>query len=277
MGALNVFVREQRDSTSMMEFGKAIRQLMRRFGLDIIKYNRNPSESGFPIDFDDCIIQTVLAVRPFTQTSPERVFALCEAVKYIVANKIPGDIVECGIWKGGSMMAIARTLVQLADYSRKLYLFDTFEGMTIPTERDISYSDVPASVTLSKQSRDDESSLWNRIPLAEVKKTLLRVGYSSEKIHFVKGKVEDTLPAEAPESISLLRLDTDWYESTYHELVTLFPRISPGGVLMIDDYGHWKGARQAVDQYIQENQVKILLNRIDYTGRIGVVGVNDST
>jgi hypothetical protein len=89
-------------------------------------------------------------------------------------------------------------------------------------------------------------------------------------VRLVKGKVEDTVPKNAPEKIALLRLDTDWYESTRHELVHLFPRLLPGGVLIIDDYGHWQGARKAVDEYIAGNQVKILLNRVDYTGRIGV-------
>jgi O-methyltransferase len=89
-------------------------------------------------------------------------------------------------------------------------------------------------------------------------------------VRLVKGKVEDTVPKNAPEKIALLRLDTDWYESTRRELVHLFPRLVPGGVLIIDDYGHWQGARKAVDEYIAGNQVKILLNRVDYTGRIGV-------
>ena len=89
-------------------------------------------------------------------------------------------------------------------------------------------------------------------------------------VRLVKGKVEDTVPKNAPEKIALLRLDTDWYESTRRGLVHLFPRLVPGGVLIIDDYGHWQGARKAVDEYIAGNQVKILLNRVDYTGRIGV-------
>ena len=83
--------------------------------------------------------------------------------------------------------------------------------------------------------------------------------------------MEDTIPKKAPQMISLLRLDTDWYESTRHELIHLFPRIAPFGVIIIDDYGHWQGVREAVDEYIRENNIKILLNRVDYTGRIGVV------
>ena len=92
------------------------------------------------------------------------------------------------------------------------------------------------------------------------------LGSGPERIHFVEGKVEDTIPAHAPERIALLRLDTDWYESTRHELEHLYPRLSRGGVLIIDDYGHWQGARQAVDEYFGDAHAA-LLNRIDYTAR----------
>jgi O-methyltransferase len=84
------------------------------------------------------------------------------------------------------------------------------------------------------------------------------------------GKVEDTFPKDTPDKIAILRLDTDWYESTRHELIHLYPKLSIGGVLIIDDYGHWEGARKAVDEYINDNTLRILLNRIDYTGRIAV-------
>jgi len=111
---------------------------------------------------------------------------------------------------------------------------------------------------------------WCYSPLEEVQKNLYSTNYPKEKITFIKGKVEETIPNIIPEKISILRLDTDWYESTYHELMHLFPRLSKGGVLIIDDYGHWKGSREAVDKYLKENEISMLLNRIDYTGRIGV-------
>jgi hypothetical protein len=95
-------------------------------------------------------------------------------------------------------------------------------------------------------------------------------GYPSDLINYVEGKVEETIPVNAPDQISLLRLDTDWYESTKHELIHLYPRLVEGGVLIIDDYGHWQGARRAVDEYIEENNLPLLLCRIDYTGRITV-------
>jgi hypothetical protein len=82
--------------------------------------------------------------------------------------------------------------------------------------------------------------------------------------------VEDTLPAEAPEKLAILRLDTDWYSSTKHELETLYPRLAEGGVLIVDDYGHYEGARRAVDEYFAETGQRVLLSRIDYTGRIAV-------
>jgi len=221
-----------------------------------------------PRDFESADIETWHAVSPFTMTSPERVFALRSAVRYVVQNGIPGDIVECGVWKGGSMMAVARTLLELNDTSRTLHLFDTFEGMPPPTAADIDYAGEEAQARLHRSEKD--ANVWAIAQLEQVKRAVLGVGYDAGKVRFVQGRVEDTIPGEAPSTISLLRLDTDWYESTKHELTHLFPRLSAGGVLIIDDYGHWQGARRATDEYFAENRIKLLLNRIDYTGRIGV-------
>lgn len=99
---------------------------------------------------------------------------------------------------------------------------------------------------------------------------MLSTGYPEEQLVFVEGKVEDTIPRVIPDKIALLRLDTDWYESTYHELCHLFPKLSTGGILILDDYGHWKGAREAIDKYFLDNRIRMFLHRIDYTGRIGV-------
>ncbi len=238
--------------------------LNRKFGYEIWNY-----KSGFPPDFDPTVIDTILAVASFTTTSRERLFALCKAVEYVVQNEIPGDIVECGVWRGGSMMAVAHTLLRLQDTSRHLYLFDTFAGMPEPGEKDISFRDEEAAITWRKLARGDINK-WCYAPFGEVGKNMNSVGYDSGKIHLVKGKVEETIPAEAPRTISLLRLDTDWYATYRHELTHLFPRVSHGGVLIVDDYGHWKGARQATDEYVKEHKIKLLLNRIDYTARIGV-------
>jgi hypothetical protein len=242
----------------------AIHKSFRFFGLDIVHF---PSpEKECPPDFRNEEAEIIRAVRPWTMTSPERIYALIQAVRYVSENGIAGAIVECGVWKGGSMAAVAKTLLQTRDMSRDLYLFDTYEGMSEPTVNDVDYS--------GKQAKDVmlENSGYRcaDAPLERVKEVLYGTGYPKGKIHFVSGKVEDTVPNAAPDMISLLRLDTDWYASTKHELVHLFPRLSKAGVLIIDDYGHWRGSREACDEYFAENRVPILLNRIDYTGRIAL-------
>jgi O-methyltransferase len=242
----------------------AIHKSFRLFGLDIIHFSRK--EQTCPPDFRKEEADLIQEVRPWTMTSVERIYALIQAVRYVSANAIAGAIVECGVWKGGSMMAAAMTLLRRQDTTRDLYLFDTFEGMSEPTGKDVDYSGKRASDLLS----EDEGYKCAGAPLEQVKKVLYATGYPREKLHFVAGKVEETLPAGAPQAISLLRLDTDWYASTKHELVHLFPRLTRGGVIIIDDYGHWRGSQQACDEYFAENSIPILLNRIDYTGRMAL-------
>jgi O-methyltransferase len=254
--------------TSRNLFLSSLKTWLNKFGIEITRYY---PDGRIPPDIDESTVETILKVRPFTMTSPERISALCQAVEYIIAHRIPGDIVECGVWKGGSMMAVAHTLLQLKDDSKNLFLFDTFDGMTEPTEKDVDFCGSPAFQQMENSPKEESSSVWCYSPLEEVRTAVYSIGYDRDKIHFIKGRVEETIPDRAPHQIALLRLDTDWYESTRHELVYLFPRLSPGGVVIIDDYGHWKGAREAVDEYIRENKIPILLNRIDLTGRIGIV------
>jgi hypothetical protein len=195
-------------------------------------------------------------------TSPARIAAVCSAVRYAEANEIPGAFVECGVWKGGSSMAAALTFTT----PRPLFLYDTFEGMSAPTDLDWrASSGKPAAQMLG--SADRSAAIWCRSPLDEVKRNMASTGYPASQVTYVKGKVEDTIPAAAPDQIAILRLDTDWYESTRHELEHLYPRLSPGGVLIIDDYGYWAGARKAVDEYFGGS---VFLSRIDNTGRVAI-------
>lgn len=245
------------------------KKLIRSMGYDVMRYPPPvDSRPSFPPDFTDDEVEMCLKVNQFTLASPLGIRATCAAVEYVVKNKRPGAIVECGVWKGGSMMAAAYTLLKLRDTSYELFLFDTFEGMTEPSDVDIDYWGNRASDLLARYQKSHP--IWARGPLEEVKEALYSVGYDNDRIHFIKGRVEDTIPAEAPDTISLLRLDTDFYQSTRHELVHLYPRLSPGGILILDDYGHWRGARQAADEYIQENDLKIFLSRIDNSARIAV-------
>jgi O-methyltransferase len=221
------------------------------------------------VDLEEEFLGEYLRCAPFTMTSIERMYALYSSVRYIVNCDVPGAIVECGVWRGGSMMLAAETLLALGHTDRQLYLYDTFKGMPQPTARDISYRGDSAERKWRSRQRKDVNE-WSRASLGEVRRNVQRTGYPAERVQFVAGRVEETIPKEAPDRIGLLRLDTDWYESTYHELVHLFPRLEVGGVLIIDDYGHWRGAREAVDEYLLENDAPILLTRVDYTGRVGV-------
>ena len=247
----------------------AIRKCIRAFGVDVVRYPSSRDET-LPVDLDDLATESIRAVSAYTMTSPERLFALIQAVRYVAKAGVPGDIVECGVWRGGSMMAAARTLIECGDQTRALYLFDTFEGMSAPTDKDVAIDGQSADALLTRQDKSDPRSAWCLATIEDVKSGMSSTRYPTDRIRYIRGKVEDTIPGNAPEKISILRLDTDWYESTKHELENLYPRLSPGGVLIIDDYGHWKGAREAVDEYLKTKGIKLLLNRIDYTGRIAV-------
>jgi predicted O-methyltransferase YrrM len=218
--------------------------------------------------------------QPFTMTSLDRGLALYRATRYIVEQRVPGTIVECGVWKGGSVMIAMRTLQLLDAAPRRFILFDTFAGMTEPGPLDEDYRGRHARELLigDPASRDTEL-VRAAAPLAEVQNNLARIGYPADKYRFIQGDVARTIPQANLPAIALLRLDTDFYASTYIELMYLYPRLVRQGVLIIDDYGHWKGARRAVDDYFAEagdapkpRPPRPFLNRIDYTGRLAIRG-----
>lgn len=250
-------------------FKAGIRPLIQKFGIDIVHYTHTDS-TIYPPVLSQQNIEIYNAIKAYTMTSPERVNALIDAVNYVVTNKIDGAFVECGVWKGGSTMAMALTLKNLDDESRDLYLYDTFNGMSAPSDADVSSQGEKAYDQFSRTKISKDSSNWCFSSLNEVKENVFSTGYPKGKTHFIKGKVEDTIPTNIPNEIALLRLDTDWYESTKHEMTHLFPLLKQNGVLIIDDYGHWEGARKAIDEYISDNNICILLNRIDYSGRIAL-------
>ena len=251
--------------------GRGVQRSLARLG-----YRLAPLESAPGEALDPAQMNLYRQVAPYTMTTPESIAALADAVRHVVAERIPGTVVECGVWRGGSMMAVAKTLLELGSTEMDLYLLDTFEGMTDPTERDTDPAGRSAGSLLAAEAPTPESYLWARAPLDGVRSALASVGYPSERLHFVEGPVEETVPEQAPERIALLRLDTDWYESTRHELEHLYPRLSPGGVLIVDDYGHWQGAREAVDEYFAAHPPRPLLVRYDDSGgRIAVKPVTE--
>lgn len=255
------------EGSSLLNMKQLLKGALRRLGYDLVRYRSHSQRELDSVSGLSGLQKEVIATaRPFTMTSVNRMAALVDAVTYVTQNEIPGDIAECGVWRGGSMMAVALTLLAHGDRNRSLFLYDTFEGMSPPTPHDIDLNGVPAAKQLGGDSPG--TGIWCYAGIDEVRANILSTGYPEEKIHLIKGKVEDTIPCVLPSGLSLLRLDTDWYESTKHELEHLYPLLHAKGVLIIDDYDHWKGARKAVDEFFQSRGDKIYLHRIDYTGRL---------
>lgn len=193
--------------------------------------------------------------------SIERCYSLYKSVRYIVSTNTPGDFIECGVWKGGSSMLMALTLLDMGIVNRKIVLFDTFEGMVEPGENDSEFE----KNQWKRLKNEKGGSDWCHAPLDEVRQNMLATTYPPCYMEFVPGRIEHTIPRTQP-PIALLRLDTDWYGSTFHELTHFYPLVVPGGVLIIDDYGSWEGARRATDDYFKDKQV--FMQRIDHTGRL---------
>ena len=229
-----------------------------------------PAEDPHDREFRDLpgwVREIMGRVAPYTMTGPRRVASVCAAAEYAVKHEISGAFVECGVWRGGSVMAMLLTLEHLGAEPRDVHLFDTFEGMPEPGEAD---RDLEGRSAAGRSRTEGGADGWLRCGTDAVRANLETTGCDLARVHLVEGKVEDTLSEHAPAEIALLRLDTDWYGSTRRELEVLYPRLNVGGVLIVDDYGHWEGARRAVDEYLAAHEIRLYLHRVDYTGRTAV-------
>ena len=245
---------------------KILKKIFEILGYNISKIKKDK----YPIDIPNETIKIYEEVEPYTATSLERVNALLQSVVYITENNIDGEIVECGVWKGGSCMAVAIKLMELEQKTREIWLYDTFEGMTEPTNHDIEIETGKKGKELLDgiDKNTDKYNMWAYAPKEIVINNMKKTGYPTDNIKYIAGNVEKTLKERKPKKIALLRLDTDWYESTKAELEELYPHVVNGGIIIIDDYGHFEGAKRAVDEYFEKEDNKPLLNRIDYTGRL---------
>jgi hypothetical protein len=256
-----------------------IQRWVMRMGYQITRTNPDPSstdqsvETEFPVEIsseDKELINYVLG----NSLSMVSVLGLCatlKAAKYVAENKIEGDFVECGVWRGGNAM-IAAEVFRRHGLDKKVFLFDTFSGMTRPSDDDIDVDGTPSA--LDRYMLEDRNTYnnWCYAPIDEVRTNFFNRGLLSKNVVFIKGPVEQTLALDAnvPLRISVLRLDTDWYSSTKLELEILFPKITSGGCLIIDDYGKWSGSKKATDEYFQTLNPKPLLNVVDSNIRIAI-------
>jgi hypothetical protein len=188
-----------------------------------------------------------------------------EAILYCEKNKILGSYVECGVKAGKHPLLACNTILQNNLNKRDIYMFDTYEGLTKPGKYD--YTRKNAKYNMSNESViknwevkkvSEKTNKWCYCSLEDVKNNLYQRNYPKDKLHFIKGDVMETLLEEKniPDKISVLRLDTDWYESSKFELEKLYHRVADGGVVILDDYFHWDGQRRATDEFLQENNLK---------------------
>ena len=205
--------------------------------------------------------------------SPEAIVTLVRAVDRLIERGIPGALVECGVYRGGNIEVMIRALQRHGVSDRDIYLYDTFAGMPTPEDKDDESLGgiAKASWEAHRTEEDgDKGSNWMKAGVELVRQRIDPLGYPERHLHFVKGMVEATIPEIVPDKIAILRLDTDFYSSTKHELQYLYPRLSPGGILIIDDYGAFPGSRMATDEYCAEHGLDWFLHRVDAHVRLVV-------
>lgn len=200
-------------------------------------------------------------IRPYTRASDERLMGFARTLAKIDDSGIEGDVVECGVWKGGHVI-----MARLLSPERVCWLYDTFQGMTEPGPYDVKVSGSSKTAMASYQKKLLSGSKWLEASYEQVCDNLINTGtMDRDYLRFVVGDVRKTLldGTLLPQRIALLRLDTDFYDSTKIELEVLYPRVVPGGVLIVDDYGHWAGARKAFNDYFVGKMIQF--EKIDYT------------
>ena len=248
-------------------YEQLIDRAARRLGLSISRISS--SGKNLPAEVSEGERFLIEQLQPYTMTSPERLWALIDGVRFVVQENLVGDFVECGVWRGGSVMAMALQLNRLGVSDRNLWLYDTFTGMTEPTDIDVeSGTGKSASDLLQATDVGDGNNIWCVAGRMSVEANVASTGYPMDLVTFVEGDVSESLYRTAPSQVALLRLDTDWYESTKSCLEMLYPKLIPGGVCILDDYGHWAGARRAVDEYFDEHRPRPVMHVIDYGARV---------
>ena len=247
-----------------------IKKILYRSGFSL---TRIAKDSNAPIELNQEENRIIHYVRAnnLSMCSTQNLQQTAIACKYIALNDIPGDFVECGVYKGGNAL-IAAKIFDMYKINKKVYLFDTFTGMTKPTKYDLRTSDKKPMLFKYLSLQQKNHTDWAYTSIEEVKENFKKVNLLKDNVIFVKGEVEKTLNQHIniPKAISFLRLDTDWYKSTKKELDILYSKLVFGGILVIDDYGYFDGARKAVDEYFKKHPPAPFLSLIDNGARIGV-------
>ena len=251
------------------KFGKKIvKKFLRSLNYDLVKFKKVSRSYPAELTSAECEIIEYILENNLTMASFERLLATLMTCKYVITNDIEGDFVECGVWRGGNSI-VAAEMIKLYGSDKMVWLYDTFAGMTQPTEVDIDLQGIKAYEEYDSSKMNGYNKMYYA-SLDDVKEQFRIRNLLELNVRFIQGDVAVTLNSEhlLPKKISVLRLDTDWYESTKVELEILYPKLSVGGCLIVDDYGHWEGSRRAVDEYFNSFKPKPYFQYIDYTGRL---------
>jgi O-methyltransferase len=191
-------------------------------------------------------------VRPHTLVGPERIHNLCALAQRAEEEQIPGDVIECGVYNGGTAAILARIATR-SQMNRTVWLFDSFQGMPETNEKD------------GKQAQEYVGKVVGS--LDQVKQLLRKAGANMDRVKIVAGLFQDTFPRVDIKQTALLNLDCDWYESVKLCLEKFYDSVVPGGFVSIDDYGHWPGCREAVDTFFKKRGLSYELRHVDYSAR----------
>ena len=252
------------------KFAKLLNSVSKRFGYRFTKIQNRDWCDDF-VGLSDFEKKTLEIASKYSMTGFERMFFLIKALRQIQIDEVEGDFVECGVWRGGNLILFQKMIEKLNFNNRKIFAYDTFSGMSQPGKEDSNINNESAEKilnSLKKKKVDPEKNIiFAKCNLEDVKKNFEMNTENNDNLICIKGEVEKTLKIDEnlPTKISLLRLDTDWYESTKIELEVLFPLLSKNGILIIDDYGYWKGSKKAVDEYFKDKNINLF--KIDFTSR----------
>jgi hypothetical protein len=244
-------------------FGKGVNAALGLAGYQVApKFDVVDPSDEVPLLTPETDLDIIRQVQAHTMLSNTQLAFLLRTISLIVHKQIPGDIVECGVWRGGASALMARKLYEMGETTRNIWMYDTFAGMVDPTEIDYSLYYNKSAESLLKSS-NKASHIWALASKEHVSRVMEMSLYPEERIHLVEGDICQTLRVQKPSQIALLRLDTDWYESTKNELCELVPLLAPGAIVVIDDYGIWAGSRAATEEYFLANPPRPIIEFID--------------
>jgi len=225
----------------------------------------------FPLDSEKKVLNFINIAKKYSMSGSRRMYFLSQCIEYVHKKSLPGDFVECGVWKGGNIILLKNLMTNYKIKKKQIYAYDTFEGMTKPTaiDKDIRFKKEKASDLMKKNLKDyNTHNIHSYYPVDKVRENIFNNCKDIKNIKLIKGDVLKTLLVNdnIPNKISILRLDTDWYKSTKIELEILFPKLVKNGVLIIDDYGDYLGCKKAVDEYFKNKKFNIF--KIDSGARM---------